>query len=380
MKPRVQTGSEPFVPVAELTREQLETRLAAAEEQLTGLRFVLAVAPELHRVSSAGELWEEILRTGATLLAAEHGFVARLPEPAPSAAGDASAERPEIRAAIGLYGEQQFHDLAAPVRRACGAAAAGALVGIGTEEVAIPLHAEGRVAGVAFVHARSRFAHHREVLEAFAAEASAALRNALLFAATTADPVTGVFRRAFVLERLQQELKAGQRRAESCSVLWLDVPHFGALARAHGKAAGDHALQTLGAMLRLWLRDTDVIGRTGTAEFLLVLPGTPAAGAAVVVQRLLQQAAWFVVEHDGQRLPIRFRVGAATLLPPSADESLNLDSGVVEAAADAVTALARTALQDGSGSVRVRETHWPSPQQPHPPPRPAPRKARTRGD
>jgi diguanylate cyclase (GGDEF)-like protein len=227
--------------------------------------------------------------------------------------------------------------------------------------VLIPLHVEGRPVGVVYAHARSRFGENREVLEAFATEVSSALRNALLFAATTTDPITGAFRRAFVLERLQQELKAAQRRGEACSVLRMQIQGLDALNQTHGQPAGDRVLQTLGAMLRLWMRDTDVIGRVAADQFLLILPSTPTAGAETVVKRLLQQADRLVVEHESYSLPMRFRVGGATLLPPEADESLNLNAASVESAAQILNTLADRALEQnepGAEAARVRQLRW----------------------
>jgi diguanylate cyclase (GGDEF)-like protein len=69
-------------------------------------------------------------------------------------------------------------------------------------------------------------------------------------------------------------------------VCLIDIDRFKAINDTLGHAAGDAVLRGLAKVASTALRTIDVIGRFGGEEFLLVLPGTPLAGAAAAAERL----------------------------------------------------------------------------------------------
>lgn len=85
---------------------------------------------------------------------------------------------------------------------------------------------------------------------------------------------------------------AAHSRRAGCHPLCLallDVDHFKRVNDAFGHEVGDTALQAFARACRAALRSSDSVGRLGGEEFLLVLPGTPVAEAAVVFDRLRAQ-------------------------------------------------------------------------------------------
>lgn len=100
------------------------------------------------------------------------------------------------------------------------------------------------------------------------------------------DPLTNLLNRRTVLEALQAEHLRMQRGGEGCVVLTVDVDHFKRVNDTHGHAAGDEALRLIARVLEGSLRETDLAGRMGGEEFLLLLRMTDLAGAMNAAQRI----------------------------------------------------------------------------------------------
>ena len=103
------------------------------------------------------------------------------------------------------------------------------------------------------------------------------------------------------------------------SLLFLDIDHFKRYNDRFGHPAGDGLLVNLANLLVKSVRSSDVVGRYGGEEFVVLLPDTEEIGAMVLAETLRRT----VAERLAVRLPITVSVGAATYRPsPAADEAL----------------------------------------------------------
>jgi len=100
------------------------------------------------------------------------------------------------------------------------------------------------------------------------------------------DPLTNLLNRRTTMEALHAEHLRLRRGGEGCVVLSIDVDHFKRINDMYGHAAGDRALCLLAGVLEGSLRETDVLGRMGGEEFLLLLRMSDQAGAMLVAQRI----------------------------------------------------------------------------------------------
>jgi diguanylate cyclase (GGDEF)-like protein len=126
------------------------------------------------------------------------------------------------------------------------------------------------------------------------------------------DPLTGAFNRRHMDGCLADAVERQQRHGAAAALLVLDLDHFKRINDEHGHAAGDRVLtETVGA-LRSRLRKLDLLFRSGGEEFVVLLPETDAAGAALLGDAL--RGAVTAISPGAGR-PVTLSAGVAALLP-----------------------------------------------------------------
>ncbi|HEX5393441.1 MAG TPA: GGDEF domain-containing protein [Rhodocyclaceae bacterium] len=96
-------------------------------------------------------------------------------------------------------------------------------------------------------------------------------REASLARLAHQDPLTGLPNRAAFLERLEQTMALARRQQSRAALLFIDLDRFKPVNDAHGHEAGDQVLQEVALRLRSSVRQTDLVGRLGGDEFLVLL-------------------------------------------------------------------------------------------------------------
>ena len=100
------------------------------------------------------------------------------------------------------------------------------------------------------------------------------------------DALTGLRARRFVDEILNVEFLRARRYRTPLSLVMADLDHFKRINDDKGHPVGDSVLRELGALFLAIVRRTDVAGRYGGEEFLLIHPQSTATGAAHMAERL----------------------------------------------------------------------------------------------
>jgi diguanylate cyclase (GGDEF)-like protein len=111
--------------------------------------------------------------------------------------------------------------------------------------------------------------------------------NARLEELSQRDPLTEIYNRRYLFERVQGEL-ARVRRGHPFAILMIDLDRFKKINDIHGHLRGDALLKEIGTSIALTIRVTDVAGRYGGDEFLVLLPDTEAGDAQGVAERVAQ--------------------------------------------------------------------------------------------
>jgi len=163
--------------------------------------------------------------------------------------------------------------------------------------VAAPLKVKDKLLGVVAAVSKEKASFtgaHLRLLSAYAAQASLALDNAVLYeevkSQASTDELTRLYNRRFFDFRLDEELKRAQRYGHPLSLLFLDVDKLKVVNDEYGHLQGDLLLRHLASLLMKVFRSADTVARYGGDEFVVLLPETGQKAAATVAERLLQEA------------------------------------------------------------------------------------------
>ena len=129
----------------------------------------------------------------------------------------------------------------------------------------------------------------------------------------TRDELTGLYNRRHLRDEMAREAERAQRQHAPLALCLIDVDHFKPINDRHGHALGDEVLCGLSDLLLRLTRTGDVLGRWGGEEFLLLLPATPLAQAAEVVDRLRAAAGSAMVSASLPELRVSFSAGLAAV-------------------------------------------------------------------
>lgn len=144
-----------------------------------------------------------------------------------------------------------------------------------------PLIIQDRIIGMLALHSvqfNCFTTEHTRLASVFAAQVAIALENARLYEEThrlsIIDSMTGIFNRRHFMDLAQQEYQRSRRYNRPLSIIMLDLDHFKAVNDDYGHLTGDQILQTIVSLCQDNLRESDIIGRYGGEEFIVLLPET----------------------------------------------------------------------------------------------------------
>jgi len=129
---------------------------------------------------------------------------------------------------------------------------------------------------------------------------------------TRRDAMTGVYNRAYLDRTLAREFDHATRHGRPLSLAFADLDNFKGINDTYGHQAGDRILQATARLLRGNTRETDIIARYGGEEFVVMFPGTDAALAQIICERIVTafQNTGHVIGSEHARVTIS--IGCAT--------------------------------------------------------------------
>ncbi|MFN2629246.1 MAG: diguanylate cyclase [Gaiellaceae bacterium] len=148
-------------------------------------------------------------------------------------------------------------------------------------------------------------------------QAVIALENARLHVTVehqaAVDGLTGLANRRHCEEMLASEFARVERYGSPFALVFADLDGFKAVNDLHGHHAGDLVLREFSAVLQESVREADVAGRWGGEEFIMLLPGTDAVGAAQLAERVRESIERRVIlTADGVPVTLTCSFGVAT--------------------------------------------------------------------
>jgi len=167
----------------------------------------------------------------------------------------------------------------------------------------------------------------RMTATSLASHAAIALENARLHRIVErqalVDGLTGIANRRQCEDALISEIARADRLGTPLTLVLADLDDFKAINDAHGHTTGDDVLREFASVLRATVRDSDLAGRWGGEEFLLLLPGADAVGGAQLADRVrssLTERSF--LGNDGTVVSATCSFGVAQHTPGSDDRDL----------------------------------------------------------
>lgn len=140
------------------------------------------------------------------------------------------------------------------------------------------------------------------------------MEEALTRLATT-DTLTGIYNRGKIEESLHQEMARAARYGSPLTILLFDLDEFKKINDSLGHSIGDQVLKEVAATVGKQIRETDMLGRWGGEEFMVLCPGIVAQDAVAIAEKLRQRV---------EELPIGVTIscGIAGCLPGESMDGL----------------------------------------------------------
>ena len=129
------------------------------------------------------------------------------------------------------------------------------------------------------------------------------------------DSLTGAMSRRAILPLIERSLKRAARTGVPSCVAMIDLDWFKSINDRFGHLAGDKVLRRLVDLIRAHSRESDVIGRFGGEEFVLLLPGASEHAAARLVERIRGAVAAADWSDIGPAVTVSVSCGIASVRP-----------------------------------------------------------------
>lgn len=123
-------------------------------------------------------------------------------------------------------------------------------------------------------------------------------KNVQLEMVSTTDKLTGAYNRHFLDKALSEQVALAQRHQRPMSIALFDLDFFKKVNDNLGHQMGDKVLQVFTALVKKSIRSSDVFGRWGGEEFLLICPETNQQQACILVEKIRAALEDYCFEAD----------------------------------------------------------------------------------
>ena len=191
----------------------------------------------------------------------------------------------------------------------------------GADFLDIPLVSRGKLIGIVRVvteKGNMPTERERHLLMIFANAAAVAIDNSLLHKKTEeltiTDALTELYNYRFFRNKLADELRRADRYRQRFSLLMMDLDHFKKVNDAFGHQTGNIVLREIANVIKLCVRDVDIVARYGGEEFAVILPQTGDQDALVIAERIrvATEKAFFSDAQGHRDLQITVSIGVAS--------------------------------------------------------------------
>ena len=123
------------------------------------------------------------------------------------------------------------------------------------------------------------------------------------------DPLTKCFNKKEIGILFERFLKESIRYNKPLSIMMLDIDFFKKVNDTYGHLAGDFVLKEVANIIRSTIRNSDICGRFGGEEFVVVLPNTKLNGAMKLAERIRENIQNNKFIFQNQEIPVTISIG-----------------------------------------------------------------------
>lgn len=175
--------------------------------------------------------------------------------------------------------------------------------------LAVPFKLRDKVVGLFEVESSKTGAFSeadQHLLDILTSQAAVAIENAKLLQKTemlsVTDGLTGLWNHRYFQEKLESEILRTKRYITPLSLIMSDLDHFKRFNDTYGHPVGDKILKRAASILKLGLRETDIVARYGGEEFAIILPQTELENGVKVAEKLRMALRSYNLRLDDESL------------------------------------------------------------------------------
>lgn len=128
----------------------------------------------------------------------------------------------------------------------------------------------------------------------------------------TFDTLTSLYNRRSIVQKLNDQLHQSARYQEKFSIIMVDIDHFKGVNDRYGHLVGDDVLENIAGIIKKSLRKTDIAGRYGGEEFVIILPRADLVIGEQIAQRIRRNiASARMTDHSGHDFRVTISQGVA---------------------------------------------------------------------
>ncbi|CAM2926407.1 diguanylate cyclase [Legionella worsleiensis] len=204
--------------------------------------------------------------------------------------------------------------------------------------ICIPLLAKNEVLGLVYVEFEKRADDEEiEFILLYCEQIALVLANIklqdILRFESIRDPLTGLYNRRYFEEQVEQAILTCRRTDDVFGIMILDIDHFKLINDRYGHWAGDKALCCLSDKMRHFFRESDIIGRWGGEEFIILLKNLSQENIVKKAEQLRQDIETLRIDINGTLISFTISIGIASFTPQTDKEQIinNADAALYKA-------------------------------------------------